>query len=83
MTFGVGVGRLHRPLIFALQATPLLLRCFARHVRQSVIMAIAPLGMQEIYWGFDGKLLCIQRQNLFLRASGLTLPSRLPISSQL
>lgn len=41
MAFGVRIGRLHRTLVFALQAIPLLLRCFARHVGQSVIMAYA------------------------------------------
>jgi hypothetical protein len=39
LPFGVGVRRLHRFLVFALQAIPLVFRCFAFHVCQSVIMA--------------------------------------------
>jgi hypothetical protein len=39
MPFWVGVRGLYRRLVFVLQAIPLLFRCFAFHVCQSVIMA--------------------------------------------
>src|SRR5580704_8093812 len=39
MPFCVGVRGLHRRLVFALQSIPLVFRCFAFHVCQSVIMA--------------------------------------------
>ena len=82
MPFGVGVRRLHRPLVFALQAIPLLLRCFALHVRQSVIMAYA-FGDARGLLGFCREVAVHPSPEPLLESFRIEVPKPLPISSQL
>ena len=67
--FWVGVRSLHTHLVFTLQAIPLLFRCFAVHVRQSLWHMSS--RMQGLLWRFLREVLPDPSPESFLHGLGL------------